>query len=271
MRRMIDPLRLAALLRPSGFALSLDSGESLIWYARPGDRPELWEQIAIVCGGHRGQSVGARVFAKVCGCPIGALGLSEDRFVAETGRPERPPPEPPTGGSMPLHTPEDAVNWERRVAAVVPEKASEFANEVGPALLARTADARAAVDRYLERFGTRDWRQLRAKLEPRATSGEFRRAEQIAATPPTIQVFNGHEFYKTIVLGIILHSDDVEGRQIAPADVKVWPPHDPFSKKEPDWSDWALAWRIEILADRMLCRYPEPMPSRISDDDSRIG
>jgi hypothetical protein len=168
-----------------------------------------------------------------------------------------------------LNSREDAVRWERLAAAVVPDKARALARDVGPDLLARTADARAAVDRYLDLFATRDWRKLREKLEPRATTSELRRAKEIATTPPTIQVFNGLEFYKTIVLGIILYSDDVEGRQIAPAGVEVWPPVDAPSKKAVDWSKWGLAWRIEILADRMLCRYPEPMPSRIPGGGDR--
>jgi len=169
---------------------------------------------------------------------------------------------------MLLKSAEDARRWEELVAAVAPEKARALAQEVGPELLARTANARAAVNRYLELFGTRDWRKLRERIEPRATTSELRWADEIATTPPTVQVFNGREFYKTIVLGIILYSDVVEGRQIAPAGVEVWPAVDAFSKRPVDWSKWALAWRIEILADRMLCRYPEPMPSRLPDEET---
>ena len=264
MTRMIKAKRLASLLGPLGFALSADFGESEILYSRPAQIDDLWEIIVVNVGGRRGEAVGTDVGASVCYSGVGARGLDERRFVEETGTPFRPPPEP-HGGTRFLAGPDDAASWEQLVVEVCPNKARAFAHEVGPALLARTAEARAAVNRYLEFFGTRDWRELRSRLEPRATSRELRDANRIATTPPTIQVFNGREFYETIVLGIMLYSDRVEGRQIAPPGVEVWPAFDQSSKKEPDWSKWQLAWRIEILADRMLARYPETMPSSLPE------
>lgn len=261
---MIKPKRIARLLEPHRFALASDVGDSFISYKRPADIPELWEGVVIHVGGKRGEAVSAHAIASVCYGRFGA-GTGEDRYVPETGTPWPVPPGERTGPTF-LTCDEDAQKWERLVAGVTPVKAREFAREVGPDVLARTAGARAAAARYLELFGTRDWRDLRVRLELRATSREVRRARDIATTPPTIQVYNGREFYTTIVLGIILYSDQVEGRQIAPEGVKVWPHRDPWSEEPPDWSKYALVQRIEILADRLLARYPETMPSELPDD-----
>lgn len=261
MTRMIKAKRLASFLRLSGFALSTDFGESDIVYSRPGQMDDLWEIIVVNVRGRRGEAVGTYAGASVCYSGIGARGLEERRFVEETGTPFRPPPEP-HGGTRFLTGPDDAESWERLVAEVCPNKARAFAREIGSVLLERTAHARRAVKEYLDLFGTRDWKQLRVRLEPRATKRELLEAERVARTPPTIQVFNGGDFYTTIVLGIILYSDQVENRQIVTPDLDPWPDwRTPYSDAE-----WGLAWRIEILADRMLARYPETMPSRLPDD-----
>ena len=263
MKRMINGSRIAAHLRPHGFALAVDIGDSLITYSRPAETPELWEQIRVTVGGKRGEAVGASVGANVRYGGRGGYGLLEAREVPEAGSAHRPPPAQPC--LTILRDREHALTWERLVADICPNRSRTFAREVGPGLLARTADARAAVNRYLELFGTSNWRELRAKLEPRATPPELREAERIATTPPMIEIYNGREFYKTIILGIMLNSDRVEGRQIVERGAPVWPEFDRWSKERPDWSKWALIWRIDILADRMLARYPEQMPTKLPD------
>ena len=109
------------------------------------------------------------------------------------------------------------------MASILPEKAKAFAGKVGPELLVRTSDARKAVGEYHAQFGSDDWRSLRFHLESRATRKEIAEAGRIARIPPTVQVFNGEEFYTTIILGMMLHSEEVEGRQIMPFGVKTWP------------------------------------------------
>ena len=261
---MISPRRLANLLGPSAFALAADMGASSIVYARPAEMPDLWEQIVVDVGGRRGEAVSASVWIDVCYGEIGARGLAEFQFVLETGSPGGPPPLPPPGSHI-LANRRDTLAWEQIVADICPARARAFAAQRGPQLLARTADVRAAVARYLELFGTRDWRELRMRLVERATPSEIQRAERIARTPPTIQVYGGFEFYRMIVLGILRYSEQVEGRQIVTDETNVWPAVDAFSKAEPDWSQWGLAWRIEILADRLLACYPDQMPSRLGE------
>jgi hypothetical protein len=261
MKTLIDSNRLARLLRSNGFALVSGLGESRIWYARPSEHAELWEQILIELGGKHGQAVAASVVVNACYADLGVRGTFEDRFVTETAPPPRLPPEPPTGGLTILKRVEEASAWEHRVAEICPDKVRAFAGEVGPILQARTAVARTAVNGYLNIFGTRDWRELRARFERRAITSELREAQRIATTPPTIQVYNGKEFYTTIILGMMLYSDDVEGRQIITPGINPWPDwRTPYSDR-----DWGLAWRIEILADRMLNCYPNAMPSTLPD------
>jgi hypothetical protein len=160
----------------------------------------------------------------------------------------------------------DGENWAHEMAGLLPVRSREFAAEVGPALLGRTADARAAVKGYLKAFGTLDWKELWTKLEPRATTNEIREAERIARTPPTIQVYEGFPLYRAVVLGIMLYGDQAEGKQVAPKGVEPWPTWDPWAKVV-DWSKWGLAWRIEMLADRMLGRYPEVIPRTLPGEE----
>lgn len=265
MKRMIKPSRIGKLLEPHGFALANDVGDSLIVYSRPAEVPELWEQILINVGGRRGEAVLASVRANVRYAGRSGHGLLEAMGVPETGSPGGPPPLPPPGARL-LRDHEDALLWEGLVARICPDRARALAREVGSELLSRTVEARAAVAKYLELFGTLDWRELRAKIDPRATAAERREAQRIAMTPPTIEIFNGRELYTTIVLALILYSERVEGRQLAPPGAVPWPPHNPHSKARPDWSKYALAWRIDLLVDRILAQYPNPMPSRMPDE-----
>jgi hypothetical protein len=256
MKRMISATRLAALLRESKFALTRDRRDSTMEYARPSPFADLWEKVSFCVRGKRGEAVGAYVEVSVC-YAFNARGLTESRYIQETEE-------------LNLKSKAEAQKWEEAVVSTLPGHVEGYTAEAGPALLKRTVDARAAVAQYLQLFGTLDWKALRQRLELRATTREISEAERIAKIPPTIQLYNGLYLFRTVILGIMLYSEEVEGRQIAPFGVDPWPGPwpgaDPWPKNPSDWSKWQLAWRIEMLADRLLGRYPEMMPNSLPEE-----
>ncbi|MFI5379965.1 MAG: hypothetical protein ACHRHE_11760 [Tepidisphaerales bacterium] len=254
-RRLIHVHRLAALLAQQQYVLEWDSGASVVNYARPSLWPQLWEEIAIFIGGRRGDVVSASVAVKV-GYSTSAAGLGVDQHVAESTRGQK--------NGYRLIDEADAESWERDMAQILPGYARRYANEAGPELLVRTAEARSAAARYLQAFEDGNCRKFCEDFERRATAEQIREARRIAKAFSPLA--SDQEFYVPLILGLILCSETIEGRQVAPPGVRPWPEgRDWVGVKSPDWSLFTLVWRLQLVADRWLSRYPEPMPQRLEE------
>lgn len=266
MRSLADADRVALLLRTHGFALASETDVGDYVYQRPGALPELYEGVGVKCYGRKGECAGAQLYVSI-GYECGAWGFSAERYFLE------PDPDPDAANNC-FRNREEAETWESRLAELAPDAVRRFALEKGPAILDRTVELRRVVPLYLERFGIaswRQWRELLDRLAPLATPEQRALARSISLNErgPVVPLWNASGVFEAVTLGVMVYGPQLEGRQFAPPGVEVWPVRirdgrvvDPAPDQK-DWSGWQLAWRIELLADRLLGQYPDIIPGQL--------
>jgi hypothetical protein len=132
---------------------------------------------------------------------------------------------------------EESREWARRLAGVAPRAASALATEKGPALLARTAVARAAVDGHLIQLpDAADLDALKAWLLGRLDTDGVAMARRLAAGAGVLQKAGAELVYEVACLAIVLF--EVRGERVAGAKL------DPLG-------DRGLMWRIQLIVDRL--------------------
>jgi len=229
----VDASRLLSLLGgKEGFALARREPDEFA-LVRPSTLDGLFEHIEISGAGKSGEALGCDLAVSVVGGQLGTKGMCELELLAELATdPER--------GVTIVQTAEQAQDWERRVVEIAPPGVRALAQREGPALLARTARARAAVQAHLKQLpDTHDLdvlkRLLLGRLEPQRADV----ARRLAGRPGVLQKAGAELLYDVACMAIVLFE---VGNQ-ASAEVKL----DPLEDRE-------LMWRIQLLVDHIEAR-----------------
>lgn len=227
---MFKVRRLADALTPHGFFVAFEE-QMEVWFLRANHERRLFEGIQVHAGKQRGGRWGDVARADV------SIALTPGRFTSPKGMAEV---EALTDWSA-TKSPEEAFAWERLVLDSWPQRLDEVARLQGDALLAQTADARAAVERYLALLDRRlSVAESIAKLTAGAAEAELTEARRLSRTEALI-CLPERACYDLISLVIARHAGEVEGD---PAKLHGTNPN---VARE-------LNWRIQLLASRL---YPE--------------
>jgi hypothetical protein len=202
---MVDSERLLQLLLPLHFERTANqrySGD--LCYTRPSQFPELFEQIQIGSAGRKGEVAYVRARISIIRGPDGFEGLANEELLLELASDQE-------RGWFDFKKPEDAVEWERRIASVAPGRAAELATRMGATLLSLTEQIRSLAGRYASnlRETTTEANQdfLEFQLSQIATPEQNREATHLAES------FSdpGDSSYQVGALTLMLFSEKVEG------------------------------------------------------------
>jgi hypothetical protein len=234
------------LLQAHGFDATWRSGSDF-GFVRPSTVAGLFEHVAIGSAGREGDAAYANVAVSIVQHRLGTKGMCELRLVEEVaGDAER--------GWTVMRSAEAWREWARRLAEMAPHAASILATEKGPALLARTAVARAAVEGHLKQLpDAADLDTLKGWLLGRLDADGVASARRLAAGPGVLQKAGAEIVYEAACLAIVLF--EVRGQSVA--DAKL----DPLGDRD-------LMWRIQLLVDRLEGRQ-KPADQRTAEADAR--
>ena len=225
----VKPNRVAHLLEASGFE---SNPVNQMAFVRKHGCSDLFEWLEIVAQGKQGEAVYAWVGVTVT-CRIAIKGLITTRSLDEIpGNCER--------GWRIINTTQEAKQWEIELANIGPQIAEQFGREYGNELLARTASARRARDKYLEYLGTVMPLNKRVdELRSMADVTTARAALRLAEFPGVRQVYESEDVYELCALALLLFEREVE---TTPTNFRTGNPLE----------DYELLWRIELLADHIF-------------------
>lgn len=200
---------------------------------RPSILDGLFEQIVVDGAGKSGEAVGCDVAISVVRSQLGTKGMCELELLDELAT------DPERGWAI-VQTTEQAHEWERRVAEIAPAAARALARRQGPALLARTARARAAVDAHLTKLpDAADLDALKTWLLGHLETDGVALGHRLADGPGVLQKAGAELLYEVACLAITLF--EVRSQGLAEARL------DPLEDRE-------LMWRIQLLVDRLETR-----------------
>ena len=227
---MFNVRRLADALEPHGFFVACkDKTEA--WFLRANVSRRLFEGIEVNAGKQRGGRWGDIAFADV------SIALTPGRFTSPKGMAEV---EMLTDWS-PTKSTDQALAWERIIVDSWPQRLDELLRARGDTLLARTADTRAAVEKYLALADSRlTVAELIAKLSDGASEAELKEAKRLSRTEGFI-CLPERPCYDLISLLIARYAGAVEGDS-----ARFW-------GKNPNTVP-ELNWRFQLLASHL---YPE--------------
>lgn len=228
----LDQGTLRELLQVHGFDTTWRSGSDL-GLVRPSTVNGLYEHVVIGSAGREGDAIYANVVISIVHHSLGTKGMGELRLVEEVAADaER--------GWTVMRTVEESRQWAQKLAEVAPRAVSALATDKGPALLARTAAARAAVGAHLKQLpDTADLDALKTWLLGRLDADGPALARRLAEGPGVLQKAGAELLYEVACLAIVLF--EVRGQ--GSADAKL----DPLEDRE-------LMWRIQLLVDRLEAR-----------------
>jgi hypothetical protein len=227
---MYNVRRLADALAPHGFFVAVEA-EMEAWFLRANIQQKLFEGIEVNAGKHRGGRWGDIAFSDV------SISLTPGRFTSPKGMAEV---ELLTDWS-PTKTKEQALAWERTIVDSWPQMLGELVRARGDELLARTAETRAAVEKYLELVDSRlPVAESIAKLSDGASEAELAEARRLSRTEGFI-CLPERPWYDLISLLFARKAGEVERDP-----TKFWGKN-PIAMPE-------LNWRFQLLASRL---YPE--------------
>jgi hypothetical protein len=226
----LDQETLRGLLQAQGFDTSWRSGNDL-GFVRMVDG--LYEHVVIGSAGREGDAVYANVAISIVQHRLGTKGMCELRLVEEVaGDAER--------GWTVIRTVDGSREWAQRVAEVAPRAATALAAEKGPALLARTAAARAAVEGYLKKLpDVADLEALKSWLLGRLEGDRVALARRLADGPGVLVKAGAELLYVVACLAIVLF--EIGNSSLSQVSF------DPLEDRE-------LMWRIQLLVDRLEAR-----------------
>jgi hypothetical protein len=202
-------------------------------FVRPSALPGLFEQIVISSAGRSGEAVGCDVAISLVRSKLGTKGMCELDLLAELAT------DPERGWTI-IENAEQAQEFERRVGEIAPSAARVLAQRKGPALLTRTAAARAAVDGHLKQLpDVTDLAALKTWLLTGLDSDGAALARRLAAGPGVLQKAGADLVYEVACLAIVRF--EVGNQGVSEAKL------DPLGDRE-------LMWRIQLLVDRLEAR-----------------
>ncbi|MEZ6050479.1 MAG: hypothetical protein R3C02_03685 [Planctomycetaceae bacterium] len=119
-----------------------------------------------------------------------------------------------------IRTDDQVRHWQSAFVAIAPEAVREYASEVGPELLDKTAAARIAVSKYLRKLTPLSAESINAenvhgvleKLFPDATEEHIESMNKVMKYP-MIMIEDGKSLYETVVLAIVRFCDEVESQR----------------------------------------------------------
>jgi hypothetical protein len=227
---MFNVRRLADALTPHGFFVAFEE-KAEAWFLRANTERRLFEVIDVNAGKHRGGRWGDIAHANV------SIALTPGRFTSPKGMAEV---ELLTDWS-PTKSKEQALAWEGTIIDSWPRKLGELLSARGNELLARTAETRAAVEKYLRLVNRRlPVTDSIARLSDAASEAELAEARRLSRTEGFI-CLPERPWYDLISLLIARKAGEVEGDP-----TKFWGKN-PIAVPE-------LNWRFQLLASRL---YPE--------------
>lgn len=227
---MFNVRRLAEALTPHRFFVAFEE-KTEAWFLRANTERRLFEGIEVNAGKQRGGRWGDIAFADV------SIALTPGRFTSPKGMAEV---ELLTDWS-PTKSHEQALAWERFIIDSWAGRLDELLRARGDQLLARTAETRAAVEKYLALVdGRLAPEESIAKLSQSASEAELTEARRLSRTEGFI-CLPERPCYDLISLLIARKAGEVEGDP-----TKYWG-KSPIAVPE-------LNWRFQLLASRL---YPE--------------
>jgi len=227
---MFDVRRLADALTPFRFFLAVED-KTGAWFIRANVSNRLFEVIDVHAGKQRGGKWGDIACAGV------SIALTPGRFTSPKGMGETEC----LSDWSPTKATGQAVAWERSILDSGPRMLDELVRSRGGELLARTADARAAVDKYLSLLDRRKTiAELIATLSDGASQAELLEAHRLSRTEGLI-CLPERSCYDLASIVIARLAADVE------SDPKRFRGKSPMAVPE-------LTWRFQLFASRL---YPE--------------
>jgi len=228
----LDQRTLEKLLEAHGFDTAWRSGSDLL-FVRPSSVVGLFEHVLIGSAGPKREAIYADVVISIVQHRLGTKGLCELHLVEEVAADKE-------RGWTVMRTLEESREWARKLADVAPRAAAALAAEKGPALLARTVTARAAVEAYLKQLpDAADLNVLTTWLLGRLGGDGVALARRLADGPGVLQNAGAEPLYEVACLAIVLFEVGSQGL----AEAKL----DPLE-------DEGLMWRIQLLVDRLEAR-----------------
>jgi hypothetical protein len=230
----IQTSRLLRHLSRHGFALVHNGGGGKTCLVRPDSSMRTIQWIVVDSSGKKGEAAVAYIGVGVTR-RIAFKGLLDLQLLEEIA-------EDKDRGWTIIITDQDALAWEEKLIRVAPRCAKEFASEHGPILLQRTEAVRNAVGKYLSHLDTEQAIEGQLKsLERRASERMLTDGERLAGWPGVVQIPEASAVYRLACLAIVSFEHEVEENRR------------PFAGQNP-LEDDGLMWRIQLIADELLCR-----------------
>jgi hypothetical protein len=225
-------------LKPLGFFVAFQAPAELL-FVRPNNSAGLFESVDLSAGHYRGGISG-----EISGAGV-SISLTPGKFTSPKGMVEYEcllDESSNKQGWSKTQNPHQAAEWEKRIVRMVPRALAVLSEEKSPSLLARTADTRAAVERYLALIDrSSPVADLIVQIADGATDEELRESKRLSRTEGFICLPERH-WYDFLALLITRLGPEVEGKLR------------PFWGISP-WDCPELNWRFQLLASRL---YPEP-------------
>jgi hypothetical protein len=219
--------RLAHQLAPLGFVRgpTVERGSDRTAFVR-GYPDELFGSISISqgFGGEAAYSLGASVYCAVVPGWTAVKGLASAECITELGE----------SGWADISDENDALEWEARLLTCGPRKLDDYVRAVGPDLLRKTADIRAAAREY----GARGKDRSLAELRSAATAAQLQDATAVLDLW-VILIPDGGDYYESAALLIAMYADEVEQR---PARIR---------ERDGEFPSDDLMGLLQILASRL--------------------
>ncbi|MCA9026489.1 MAG: hypothetical protein KDA86_14880 [Planctomycetaceae bacterium] len=213
---MIDADHLGTLLLPFGFNIAyIESDVTTVVYIR---RNELgiFERLVVLRGTKRSKPpveiISAGVECSIVPGRTALKGLCIQKHLMVLSEEQQ--------GWSEIRTDDQVRHWQSAFVAIAPEAVREYASEVGPELLDKTAAARIAVSKYLRKLTPLSAESINAenvhgvleKLFPDATEEHIESMNKVMKYP-MIMIEDGKSLYETVVLAIVRFCDEVESQR----------------------------------------------------------
>jgi hypothetical protein len=204
--------RIARHIAPAGFSLLREDRITFdIIFVRASRIGSLFEFVTIAQSSPRRADVGAAVEISLLRDISRTRILGNRFFLKELVINKRAP----ESGWTPISTNDDAVEWERNLARVAPQRASELAEAQGVELLAKTATLRGAVTRYLACIPNRQSLAIGIdKLQQQATSELLKEADRLFEGDCVLRIRGDEQrskdIYRLASLLVAVHGQEVD-------------------------------------------------------------
>lgn len=248
----INYRRLLKLLEPSGFACAKRSAiEKTLIFMRPAESESLFQYVEVAVRGKKNDWVAATIGLSTTYFFM-TKGLYESEFLWDVADIKELVDSYgfwiPNRGLAFVSTKEQAIAWEKKLAAIAIPKLDEMQTRVGTMLLQRTHDVREVVSKYLTFLTlTNEIDYEIARLEKLASDDLISRAKRWSDYPGVLALYGKQQTFLLATLCILLFHQSVESK------FEVLLASNPLECQP-------LMWRIKLLADRIMrqIKYPSP-------------